>query len=286
MTGLTLALVLVAAFFHAAWNLMFKRLGGAAPLVWLCSACATAFSLPLAVAYCLARGVSLGPADVVFMAVSGVINLLYFLALQRAYREGDLSVVYPLARGTGPALTVLASTVLFQESPTPVACAGVALILLGVVGLAWGGSRERPAPLGRSVGLALLTGGFVAGYTLWDKAAVSVIGVPPIVLFTGAMAVKVVLLGPLARREWPRVRGHWREERGAVLAVSAMLTVSYVLVLVAFSMAPVSYVAPAREVSILFGAILGAGFLGEGSLARRIAAAAFIVCGVVLLGVG
>ncbi len=286
MTGLTLGMVLVAAFFHASWNMLVKRVGGGAALIWLCSACATALLVPVVVVFCLVRRPVFGATETLFTFVSGIINLAYFLALQRGYREGDLSVVYPLARGTGPAIAVLASTVVFAERPTPVAWVGIALVLGGVLGLAWGGHRDRAVPARTSIGYALLTGGFVAGYTIWDKASVSTIGVAPLLLFFGAMTTKVVLLAPLARRDWSEVRRHWSEDRSSVLAISVLLTVSYVLILITFATSPVSYVAPAREISILFGTLMGAKLLGEGGLARRLAAAALVVCGVVLLAIG
>src|SRR5690349_16047947 len=99
------------------------------------------------------------------MVVSGALHALYFLLLQRGYATGDLSLVYPLARGTGPLLSTTAAIVFLGERPSPLALAGAAVIILAVFSL-----MGRPGHAsGSGMGFALLTGAAIAAYTLWDK---------------------------------------------------------------------------------------------------------------------
>src|SRR5215211_1624421 len=119
MTLFALALVLAAAIFHATWNLLAKRVGdGAAVFVWLFGLCSLVIYAPLAVVVVLVVEPHLGPMQCLFMFGSGVLHLGYFVLLQRGYAVGDLSLVYPLARGTGPLLATAAAIVLFGERPS------------------------------------------------------------------------------------------------------------------------------------------------------------------------
>ncbi len=119
MTLFALVLVLVAAVFHATWNLLAKRVGdGGAVFVWLFGLCSLVLYAPLAVVVVLVSAPHLGPVEYLFMFGSGVLHLGYFVLLQRGYAVGDLSLVYPLARGTGPLLATAAAIVLFGERPS------------------------------------------------------------------------------------------------------------------------------------------------------------------------
>ena len=290
MTLVALALVLAAAVCHAVWNLLAKRAGGGAAFVWLFEALALVLYAPLAVAVAVAERPRLGAAELLFVGGSGLLHLVYFLLLQRGYRTGDLSLVYPLARGTGPALATAAAIALFGERPAPLAVAGAALIAASAFLIAGGaGGRGAAGASGRSggaVGYGLLTGATIAAYTLWDKHAVAELLVSPALMYWGANLVQAAILTPVAVRRWPEVRAHWRRHRRDALGVAALSPLAYILVLTALVSAPVSYVAPAREVSILIGAALGARLLAEGHAARRLAAAGGMVVGIVALAVG
>ena len=132
MPTFALALVVVAALAHAAWNVLAKTASGGATFVWLFSAAAVVIWLPaVLVAEVVAPG-SLGLEGLAFMVASGALHALYFVLLQRGYRDGDLSLVYPLARGTGPLLSTLAAIVIFSERPSALALAGGAIIVAAV----------------------------------------------------------------------------------------------------------------------------------------------------------
>jgi multidrug transporter EmrE-like cation transporter len=133
MTLFALALVLSSAFFHATWNLFTKQAGGSAVFIWLFAVLAVALYVPLATVVVVIQQPYFGSSELLFMAESITLHLGYFLLLGQSYRAGgDLSVVYPLARGVGPMLATAAAIVFFGERPTPVALVGAVLVALGV----------------------------------------------------------------------------------------------------------------------------------------------------------
>ena len=282
MTLLALGLVLGAAVLHATWNLYSKRAGTAGPVfVWLVALCATVAWGPVAlVAWVIVRP-DMGPLEVTFMAGTAVLHLAYYLVLQEGYRTGDLGVVYPLARGTGPLITTVVAVSVIGERPGPVALAGALLICGGVIAL---GMRGRGDPRGVAFGLA--TGALIACYTLWDRHGVGALAIPPLIYDWTANAGRTLLMAPVAAVCREDVRRVWDAHRRSVLVVGIVSPLAYILVLTALTFTPVSYVAPAREVSILIGAALGARFLDERHTRMRLAAGAAIVAGVVCLAVG
>jgi drug/metabolite transporter (DMT)-like permease len=242
----------------------------------------------------------LTPLDWVFMIGTGLLQAGYFLFLQAGYRLGDLSLVYPLGRGTGALLAALAGIVLLGERPGPAGISGIVLVVLGVLVLGAPGrgagrapssvapvpSGPQPAAASRAVIFALVTGAFIASYTLWDKYAVSTLSVPPLIQGYASLPVMALVLAPSALRQRGRTRRVWRAYRPQVTGAAVLSPLAYVLVLIAMSFTAVSAVAPAREVSVLAGVILGRRLLGEGSLARRLTAAAAIAAGIVCIAVG
>ena len=286
MTLFALGLVLVAAVFHATWNLLAKRVGdGGAVFVWLFGLCSVLIYAPLAVVLVLLSAPHLGPAQFLFMFGSGVLHLGYFVLLQRGYAVGDLSLVYPLARGTGPLLATAAAIVLFGERPSLLVIVGIAMIAAGVFVLTSEGGSLRSG-LGAGVFYGLLTGVFIAAYTIWDKQAVSVLLIPPLLQSWATTTVTTLLLTPLAMGHRKKILALWRAHKPEVIGVAILSPLSYILVLTALVFTPVSYVAPAREISILIGAAMGARLLSEGDSKRRLIAAAAMVVGVVALALG
>jgi drug/metabolite transporter (DMT)-like permease len=289
MTFLALTLILVAAFFHATWNLLAKRVGseaGTAVFVWLSGSLAVVLYAPLAVAVLVYGESRLGPPELLFMLGSGVLHLGYFLLLQRGYAVGDLSLVYPLARGTGPLLATAAAIAFFGERPSLLALCGMVLIVGGVFLLTRDPKDAQRGRPGSAVAYGLATGVFIAAYTLWDKHAVSALLVPPLLQDWASNLVRALLITPLAARRRGEVRALWRAHKAAVLGVAALAPLAYILVLTALVFTPVSYVAPVREVSILIATAMGAQLLVEGDARRRLLAAGAVVAGVVALALG
>ena len=281
-----LGLVLVAAVVHAAWNLLAKGAQGGAGFVWLYTVAASVLYLPVLVAALAMAPGPLGWEAFVFMAGSGALHTVYAVLLQRGYRTGDLSLVYPLARGTGPLIATVAAIALFGERPGAVALAGAGLIVLAVLALARPSPGMAPDTHRRAAGLAVLTGVAIAAYTLWDKHAVDALALSPLVYNWGTNAANAVLLTFLVRNRRGSVRLAWRTSKARAAGVALLSPFAYILILYALARAPVSAVAPARELSILIGTMLGATVLAEGDGARRAVASAAIVAGVVALALG
>jgi drug/metabolite transporter (DMT)-like permease len=289
VTPLALGLILSAACIHASWNLLAKRAGGGAAFVWAAAVAGGLIWLPITIVRGEFQQVQWTPIVLLFLFGSGVLQTLYFLTLQRGYKAGDLSVVYPLARGTGPLFSTLGAIFLLGERPTPLGLLGAGLIVAGVFVIArtaaasgavnaTGGINQRQA-----VGFGVLTGLFIASYTLWDKVAVSQLHLPPVMYDTISVIVRALLLLPVGLRLWPQVKGLWREHKGEIVGVGFFSEMAYILVLVAMQTTPVIYTAPLREVSILIATVMGSLLLHEGNLRRRLPAAATILLGVITL---
>jgi drug/metabolite transporter (DMT)-like permease len=288
VTAVALALVVFSAFVHASWNFLLKKSGGGGGLIAAASALSLVVYAPIVAVAAWFSVYHFQPLHLALMFASGMIHTVYFLLLDRAYRSGgDLSIVYPLARSTGPLITIAVAILLLGERPGPTAIGGAVLIgasalLLTGNPFAWHKSEARHA-----VGFALLTGCVIAGYTIFDKASVAAWLIPPLLYDWGCNFFRVLVLVPFARRRWPgTMQTAWRERRGTVVAIALMSPLSYILVLTAMVFTPVSLVAPAREVSILFAALMGAHFLREGDLGRRVVAAVGMVLGISGLALG
>jgi drug/metabolite transporter (DMT)-like permease len=289
VTGLALGLVLASAFVHASWNFLLKKSGGGAGLLTAASMLSLAIYAPIVVgALWIQGGYPFQAWHLLLMAGSGMIHTAYFIFLDRAYRSGgDLSIVYPLARATGPLLTILVAIALLGERPGPAALAGAVLVGISALVLTGNPFKGRGTKAGQAVGFALATGFMIAVYTIWDKTSVATVLIPPLLYDWGANAFRVIALLPMARRQSPgSMAKAWAERRGPVIAIALLSPLSYILVLTAMVFTPVSLVAPAREVSILFAALMGAHLLKEGDLPRRIVAAAGMVLGIAGLALG
>src|SRR5213593_400367 len=278
MTGLAIALVLGAALIHASWNYLLKKSGGGIGFVWAFAALSSLLYAPVAVGVVIVQHFELTAQALAFIFASSILHTAYYLLLDRGYRHGDLSVVYPLARATGPFLTVLVAVALLGERPGIVALCGAALVIGGAFFLA-----ASPA---RGIAFALITGCMIASYTVVDKQAVRAVLIPPILQDWGANLGRVIVMAPLALRRRGEVKAAWTRQRKAVILVALLCPLAYILVLTAMVFTPVSYVAPAREISILFAALMGAHWLREGDVPRRVAAAAAMALGVVALAIG
>ena len=285
MTLFALALVLVSALLHASWNLLAKRVGsGGAPFVWLYGACAALLYAPLALAAVVLLRPHVGPVEFAFLVGTAMLHTGYFLLLQRGYRTGDLSLVYPLARGTGPVLATAAAVAFFEERPSLLALSGLVLVAAGVFLLAGGGVRGSGGA--RAVAYGVATGAFIAAYTLWDKHAADALMLPPVLYLRASTAGQALLLAPVAARRWEEVRAVWCAHRKEVVGVALLSPLAYLLVLAALVFTAVSYVAPVREVGILFGVLIGSQLLVEGHLLRRLTASGTVVLGIAALALG
>jgi drug/metabolite transporter (DMT)-like permease len=288
MTAAALALVLLAAVLHATWNLCAKRAGGGLPFVWLVGAVICACYLPVLAVYWTQWSPTLPPGAIPWILGSGVIKTGYALFLQRGYRTGDFSLIYPLARGTGPLLSTLAAIVFLAERPSPLALGG-GLVIIAAIFLMTGGAQlfhESRAHLRNAITYGVTSGVLIATYTIWDRHGVAKIGVPPLLYDAGTAFTQLALLTPFAWHRRAEVAVEWRDNLRWAVAIAVLSPIAYVLVLTALTLAPVSHVAPAREVSIVIGAFLGAKYLKESDGRRRIWAAVAMAAGVIALALG
>jgi drug/metabolite transporter (DMT)-like permease len=286
VTAGALFLILAAAFIHATWNFLAKRASGHAIFTWLFAVLSALFYTPVAIALILFCGASIGWVAIGFMAGSAALHTAYFVLLNQGYRSGDLSLVYPLARGTGPLLSSIAAILFLGERPSVVGLLGAVLVIGGVIVLTSNVEQLRRAGARTAVQYALVTGAFIAAYTLWDKQAVSRFAISPVLLDWGANLGRAVLLTPFALRHQDKVRVEWQTHRWEAAGVGLLAPLSYILVLTALAFTPVTYVAPAREISILIGTVMGTRWLAEGDAARRLLGAGAMVAGVVGLALG
>jgi drug/metabolite transporter (DMT)-like permease len=290
MPASALALVLTAALLHALWNLAAKRWGGGPHFVLTCSLGVTVLWLPAVLWVGFAEIPQWSLTAWGFVFASAVVHLGYFNCLMAGYRAADLTVVYPVARGSGPLLSAVAAVLLLGEDLGVTGALGLAgvvggilLITMGPRLIGRGVAHDAATTKRRRAGLwwGAATGALIAGYTVLDGYAVKVLLVSPLMMDYFGNVLRVPLQLPVALRQpqsfWPELKRSWR----GVLAVSGLGPLAYILVLMAMREAPLSRVAPAREVSMLFAALLGGQLLGEGERGWRVAGAALIGAGVI-----
>lgn len=283
MSPLALLLVVTGAVLHATWNLSAKRASGGdgVAFVWLMSVVSTALALPFGLVSWAVDSPPMGLFAWIAVVASGVVHGVYFLLLQHGYRHGDLSVVYPVARGTGPLFAVAAAVLLFGERPGVAGSLGIGAVLVGIVlvsGLVSApGSPKRSA----GVGWGTLTGLWIATYTVIDAWAVTTLDLSPFVFFLLSLVLTAIVMAPFALRDPACVREEWRQSRRQVVTVGVLSPVAFTLVLFALRLAPLAYVAPLREVSMMVGVFYGAWVLRERVTAMRLAGVLCMIAGVV-----
>jgi len=278
MPATALLLVLTAACIHATWNLLAKRVRGGMEVVWIYSCVGTLVYGPWALYEYAGHWQRIGWTEAGSLAGSCFWQLAYFVCLQQAYRHGELSLVYPIARGSGPLVAALGALALYHEAPSALAWTGIGLISGGVLFFLRGGAGVATAAM-----WGMATGLLIGVYSLWDKYAISGLHLPPVMLEWTTDLSRALVLAPLALRRLPETRQVFQTEKLRLALIGAMNPLSYILILTALSFAPLHRVAPLREISIVLGTVLGAIFLGERQAARRIVGAAIMVLGVLCL---
>ena len=282
MPILAFVAVLLAAATHSTWNLYAKKAAGSRHFVWLNSVGSCLLYLPIMGWLLLEQPPHIGRLQGLALLGTAVLHVGYSLALQAGYRSSDLSLVYPIARGSGPLLSFVGAVLLLGERPTWLAAVGLVLIVVGIL-LAAGLTREPHRAPKVGIFFGLLTGVFIAGYTVNDGWAVKSLALSPFIIdFSGAL-MRVIVLAPLALRDRAGLAREAREYARPVWVVAVLGPIGYILVLFAMRVAPVSHVAPARELSTLVGAYFGSRVLREQVGPTRVAGALCIVAGVVSL---
>ena len=275
-------LVLAAAFCHATWNFFVKRINGGPELIWLFSLLSVVIYLPVAVWILIVEQPEFTPLSGIFILGSAILHLGYFLLLQTGYRKGDLSLVYPIARATGPLLSTAFAVLFLGEIVTWQMGAGALIIVFGVLMLT-GGIKPGTQKVSASLLFGLSAGTLIGSYTAWDAYAVSILIVPPLLLDYASSIGRVVILAPIANQNRALICQHWQTHKLGVLAIAIFNPLAYILVLYALTFTPVSFVAPIREISVLLTVLAGSILLGEGKLGQRMGWAVLILVGMALL---
>ena len=288
-----LALVVLAGFIHASWNIVAKKAGGDVRFSFFTSVVMMVAWAPLGLWLAWSAVPLWGLLEWGLIVVSGVLHSVYFIILLRGYRKADLTVVYPLARGSGPLLSSLVAIFFLGEHLSSWGFVGILAVVGGVFLIAGGPRLFRQAAdpaqtlrVRKGMVYGLLTGIFIASYTVVDGYAVKFALMSPILVDYMGNFVRLALLTPSVLRDPQQARSLWASQWRYAVIVGVISPVSYVLVLYAMQVAPLSHVAPAREVSMLFAALLGGHLLGEGDRLLRLLGAAGIAFGVMALALG
>ena len=287
MTAVSLLLVLLSALAHASWNLMLKRAGDPEVFAWCMLAVSTVILAPIGVILLWSNPVSF--PGVWFALATMLLHTFYFVLLGRGYAQGDLSLVYPVARGMGPMLTPVLAVLFINETIEPLAIAGILAIVCGIYTISWWGNFHQvlrsPLLFLKSAGMryAVLTGLTIAAYSIVDKEGVG--HIQPVLYMYFLTIGSAVFLVPyiLLHKGTGAVKTEWRANAIPITVSGLLVFIAYGLVLTAFSLSRVSYVAPAREMGIVIGVLLGMYVLKEPFGAGRLLGSGFIVGGVAMI---
>ena len=287
-----LALVLCAALLHAGWNVVAKKAGGNHHFALMTVLITCVLWAPAALRFGVREWARWGFAEWAMLAASALAHVLYFTVLLTGYRKSDLTVVYPVARGSGPLLSAVLAVLFLGERATLLGTVGVLAVCGGVFLVAggpalWRGSQDAATHARALAGVrwGVATGALIAAYTVIDGYLIKVLLIGPVLVDYVGNLLRVPILLPPSLRDLAGFRSAWRGQWRHALVVAALGPLAYVLVLYAVQMAPISHVAPAREISMLFAALIGGRMLGEGDRGLRIAGAACMAAGVIALAI-
>ena len=287
MSALALGLVLLSALCHSTWNLLLKRAANPEVFAWSLLIAGSVVLAPLgAVLFWL---YPVPPDGYWFVLATVILHVFYFAMLGRGYSRGDLSLVYPIARGIGPMLVPVLAVLFLGERVALPAALGIALIIAGIYIVSWWGRFRQvlsdPFALLRDGGVvyAVLTGLIITAYTLVDKQGVAHVQ-PFLYMYLQTIGAGIGL-APwiLLQYRWSPVKREWQENFWPIVLAGILVFTAYGMVLTAFSISRVSYISPAREVGIVIGVLMGVLILKEPFGGGRLLGSAFIVAGLALI---
>ncbi|EKJ6826800.1 transporter [Pseudomonas aeruginosa] len=277
----TIAMVLAAAVAHAVWNLASKyKRGDTLLFVWAYSCASTPLWVPIGLVLMVQDQGAVDWRLGVGAAVSAALHIAYSLTLQAGYDRAELGVVYPIARGTGPVLTMLFAILILGEWLSVVALLGALLVVSGILivtGNPFGSGSRRPLQ-GMFWGGA--TGATIASYTVWDSYVVTSLHLAPVSYYAATLLLQTLILTPSALRRWHHIHTVIRADAVPILIVAVFSPLAYILVLTAMLTAPLALVAPLRESSIIIGSLFAYLLFREDHLARRIVGAVVVLIGI------
>lgn len=282
MNTTILLLVSIAALMHASWNFVARKYSGDFIILWLGVVVGAFFLLPVALGTLIYEGGLSATATKGFLYVlaSGVIHAIYFALLSRAYQAGEISLVYPVARGSGIALTAVFATFLFSEQMSWHGALGIIIILLGILGL--GGMHLFHPQNKKAFLLALAVGGSITTYSLIDKIGVRYLN-PFIYISVMFFLTALFWLPRVLQKHTQRIKEIKKQSIVHILIIGIGSILTYLLILFAFQLGQVNYIVALRESSIVIGALMGIIFLNERFSISKIVAILVILLGLIII---
>ncbi len=270
---------------HATWNYLAKRSNGGFVFVGLYMGMSTIIYAPIIIGYFIVINYSLDWIDIGFIVGTAIIHLAYSLTLQQGYKVGDFSIVYPVARGLAPMLVALFAVIIFQETLSMLVILGIIFITVSIIIFSGGIHFAKSKRILIGLIYGIIIGVIITTYTLFDKSAVSIFLIPPLLLQYGGVVGQFLLLLPYLLSRKQQIVKTWQGHRQEIIGVAVLNPLAYILVLTVMIFAPVSHVAPLREMSILIGVLMGVYFLSESFGRQRMIGAVFMVLGVVAIAI-
>ncbi len=287
MNGIALGIVLASAFLHAGWNYLLKKSDRKIVFIWWFLLVSLVLYFPIFIYFY--GDAAIPTAGWLCIVATGLIHAAYFWFMGGAYQRGDLSLVYPLARGSGPLFVPILAVILLREEIAPLGGFGIGLIVAGIYCVHLrsfsGGAFLQPfrALQGGASLWAFSTGLMIAAYSLVDKVGVGLV-YPPVYIYIMVFITWLALTPWILIRERGRLREEWQRHVGTIFIVGFFSIFTYMMILFALTMSKVSYVAAVREVSIVLSAYFGVFYLGEKHGRQKLIGAVMIALGVIAIG--
>lgn len=278
MVGIAFSLVLLSAVLHATWNFLTKRVSGNLSVLYIGMSAMCILLLPFV--FLLWKSDPLTPAAYPFILATGVVHALYFFVLSQAYRYGNISTVYPVARGLGVIGTAMIAITVLRESVTILGLWGIISTAVGIFVI--GSSVTKGSESIRGLWFAIAVGFTMIGYSIIDKSAMTVVN--PVIYIFFLFLLSMLLLTPymvISRRQELTLAWKKHKRYGMIIGVGA--TAGYLLILFVFRTAQVSYVVAVREFSVVLGSLLGIVCLRESLSAKKLIGILMVIAGLIMV---
>lgn len=270
--------MLSSALLHASWNFIAKKYAGNYSIIYLSFCLSSVITSVLAIPHL--KAVELTPMLITLLIASGVFHAVYGFVLTFTYKNGDISTLYPIVRGSGIAGAVILSLVILHEVVTTSSASGVAMVVFGIAILSYRRNRKATSPKG--IFLALVCGSLIMSYTIMDKLLVA--EMHPIPVLAASQVISTIMFLPyVLKSRKAEMRTTLKTLMKPTVAISLIATSSYLIILYVMQVAPVSRIVAVREASVVFGAIAGYALLKEDFSKTRLIGVVFVMLGIILV---
>lgn len=279
----SLAMILTASVAHAVWNIASKyKKEDTLVFVWAYSCTSALLWVPISLILIVNGQQNFNWQLVVAALISSILHIAYSLILQSGYERVELGIVYPIARGSGPVLTILFATLFMGEQLSAHALFGALLVIAGIFVVTGNPFRSRSRPL-QGLLWGAVTGAAIACYTLWDGYSVITLHLEPVSYYASTILLQSLIMTPAVMRRQHHIQTVVRIDIIPILIIAVCSPLAYILVLTAMQSMPLALVAPLRESSIVIGSLFSYYLFRENHLARRIAGAVVVLSGIAVI---